>query len=195
VTPGFWPYVDLRAALAHLTAGKQARAQRLVHAIERCAEGGNYAALRARHITQPGLRALGAWAEGRYGEAAGLLAGLQPFLGNAGGSRVQLEVFKCIEHEAVRRQRARQSDQPQPPSAKEQAMPLINVKLIEGVFSEPQKKQIARSLTDAMVQIEGEALRSVTWCVVEEVKSGDWAVGGQPLTTAEVKAIAARKAA
>jgi len=74
-------------------------------------------------------------------------------------------------------------------------MPLINVKLIEGVFSEPQKKQIAKSLTDAMVQIEGEALRSVTWCIVEEVKSGDWAVGGQPLTAAEVKAIAARKAA
>ena len=74
-------------------------------------------------------------------------------------------------------------------------MPFINVKLIEGVFSEPQKQQIAKSLTDAMVQIEGEALRSVTWCVVEEVKSGDWAIGGQPLTTAEVKTIAARKAA
>jgi 4-oxalocrotonate tautomerase len=74
-------------------------------------------------------------------------------------------------------------------------MPFINVKLIEGVFSDPQKKQIAKSLTDALVQIEGEALRSVTWCVVEEVKSGDWAVGGQPLTTTDVKAIAARKAA
>ena len=57
-------------------------------------------------------------------------------------------------------------------------MPLINVNLIEGVFSEPQKKQIAKSLTEALVQIEGEALRSVTWCVVEEVKSGDWAIGG-----------------
>jgi len=195
LTPGFWPYVDLHAALAHLTAGKQARAQRLVQAIERCAEGGNYAAWRARHITQPGLRALGSWAEGRYNEAAALFAGLRPFLGGAGGSRIQLEVFKSIEHEAVRRQRAWHWDQPQPPSAKEQAMPLINVKLIEGVFSEPQKKQIAKSLTDAMVQIEGEALRSVTWCIVEEVKSGDWAVGGQPLTAAEVKAIAARKAA
>ncbi len=76
-----------------------------------------------------------------------------------------------------------------------QTVPLINVKLIEGVFSEQQKKQIQRSLTEAMVQIEGEALRPVTWCVVEEVKSGDWAVGGQSLTTADVKAMAARKAA
>jgi len=74
-------------------------------------------------------------------------------------------------------------------------MPLIQVKLIEGVFSDSQKKQMAKALTDAMVQIEGEAMRSVTWCVVEEVKSGDWAIGGQPLTTTDVKALAARKAA
>jgi len=74
-------------------------------------------------------------------------------------------------------------------------MPFINVKLIEGVFSDAQKQQIATSLTDAMVKIEGEAMRSVTWCVVEEVKSGQWAIGGQPLTTADVKALAARKAA
>jgi 4-oxalocrotonate tautomerase len=78
---------------------------------------------------------------------------------------------------------------------KEPDMSLINVKLIEGVFSEPQKKQIQKSLTEALVQIEGEAMRSVTWCVVEEVKSGDWAIGGQPLTAADVKAIAAKRAA
>ena len=149
MTPGFWPYVDLHAALAHLTAGEHERAQRLVHAIERYAQGGNYAALRARHITQPGLRALGAWAEGRYGEAAGLLESLRPVLGDVGGSRVQLEVFKSIEHEAVHRQRARQCDQPRRPTAKKQAMPLLNVKLIEGVFSEAQKKQIAKSLAIA----------------------------------------------
>ena len=196
LTPGFWPYVDLHAALAHLAAGQKARAQRLARAIEHCAQGENYAALRARHITQPGLRALGAWAEGRYGDAARLFAALHPLLGDAGGSRVQLEVFKSIEREAARRHRARQHDQPQPRTAKEQEMPLINVKLIEGVFSELQKKQIAKSLTDGLVLIGGEAVRPVTLCVVEEVKSGDWVLGGQPLTTAEVKAaIAGRKVA
>jgi 4-oxalocrotonate tautomerase len=45
-------------------------------------------------------------------------------------------------------------------------------------------------LTDTMVAIEGEALRSVTWVVVEEVTSGDWGIGGQTLTTADVKALA-----
>ena len=58
------------------------------------------------------------------------------------------------------------------------AMPLINVKLIEGVFSSDQKQQIIERLTDAMVSIEGENMRQVTWCVVEEVKSGDWGIAG-----------------
>lgn len=52
-------------------------------------------------------------------------------------------------------------------------MPIINVKIIEGVFSPSQKQEIVKKLTDAMVSIEGENMRPVTWCVVEEVKSGD----------------------
>jgi len=70
-------------------------------------------------------------------------------------------------------------------------MPLIQVRVIEGVFTETQKRDMIRKLTDTMVSIEGEAMRSVTWVVVEEVKSGDWGIGGQPLTTADVKALAA----
>ena len=70
-------------------------------------------------------------------------------------------------------------------------MPLINVKLIEGVFTGDQKQEIMRRLTDTMASIEGENMRGVTWVVVEEVKSGDWAIGGQPLTTADVKKLAA----
>ena len=70
-------------------------------------------------------------------------------------------------------------------------MPLINVKLIEGVFSPEQKGQIAERLTDAMVSVEGENMREVTWCVIEEVKSGDWAIGGNRLTTEAVHALAA----
>jgi 4-oxalocrotonate tautomerase len=69
-------------------------------------------------------------------------------------------------------------------------MPLINVKLIEGVFDAGQKQQIVRDLTDAMVAIEGENMRPVTWCVVEEVRSGDWGIAGNPLTTEDVKALA-----
>jgi len=70
-------------------------------------------------------------------------------------------------------------------------MPLINVKIIENVFTSEQKQRIVGKLTDAMVEIEGEAMRQVTWVVVEEVRSGDWGIAGKPLTTADVKALAA----
>jgi 4-oxalocrotonate tautomerase len=70
-------------------------------------------------------------------------------------------------------------------------MPLINVKLIQDVFTPDQKRAIIERLTDAMVSIEGENIRSVTWVVVEEVGSGDWGIGGKPLSTEDVKALAA----
>jgi 4-oxalocrotonate tautomerase len=70
-------------------------------------------------------------------------------------------------------------------------MPLINVKVIENVFTAEQKQDIIRALTDAMVTIEGENMRPVTWCVVEEVRSGDWGIAGNPLSTNDVKSLAA----
>ena len=69
-------------------------------------------------------------------------------------------------------------------------MPFVNVKLIEGVFSPDQKKDIIAKLTETMVSIEGENMRAVTWVVIEEVASGEWGIGGQALTTADVKAMA-----
>jgi 4-oxalocrotonate tautomerase len=69
-------------------------------------------------------------------------------------------------------------------------MPLVNVKLIEGVFTPTQKQDMIRKITDTMVSIEGENLRSVTWVVIEEVKSGDWGIGGNPLTVNDVRALA-----
>ena len=50
-----------------------------------------------------------------------------------------------------------------------------------------------RKLTDTMVSIEGENMRSVTVVVVEEVRSGDWGIGGNTLTTNDVNALAAGK--
>ncbi len=69
-------------------------------------------------------------------------------------------------------------------------MPLLQVKLIEGVFSKSQKQEMIERLTDVMVSIEGENLRPYTLVVVEEVKSGDWGVGGKALTTEDVQSMA-----
>ena len=38
-------------------------------------------------------------------------------------------------------------------------MPLINIEVIENVFSSAQKKEILEKVTETMVRIEGEALR------------------------------------
>lgn len=73
-------------------------------------------------------------------------------------------------------------------------MPLIQVKLIEDVFTPEQKRQMITKLTDAMVAIEGENMRKVTWVVIEDVRSGDWGIGGQAISTEAVKAIAAGNA-
>jgi 4-oxalocrotonate tautomerase len=72
-------------------------------------------------------------------------------------------------------------------------MPLIQVKVIEGVFTPAQKKDMIIKLTDAMVEIEGENMRPVTWVVIEDVRSGEWGIGGNALTTEAVHALAAGK--
>jgi 4-oxalocrotonate tautomerase len=63
------------------------------------------------------------------------------------------------------------------------------------VFSPEQKRQVIQKLTDAMVSVEGENMRGVTWVKISEVASGEWGIGGQPLTTEAVRELAAGKRA
>jgi 4-oxalocrotonate tautomerase len=70
-------------------------------------------------------------------------------------------------------------------------MPLIEVSVIKDVFTPEQKSEIISRLTHALVDIEGENMRPVTWCVVREVASGDWGIAGNPLSTSDVRALAA----
>ena len=70
-------------------------------------------------------------------------------------------------------------------------MPLVDIEVIEGVFDDAQKAKMIQKVTDAMVEIEGEAMRGVTWVRVKEVRSGQWGIGGKGLSAADVKAMAA----
>ncbi len=74
-------------------------------------------------------------------------------------------------------------------------MPMIEVHVIENVFTPAQKREMITKLTETMVAIEGENLRPYTLVTIHDVKSGDWAVGGQPFTTEAVKEVAGRKRA
>ena len=68
-------------------------------------------------------------------------------------------------------------------------MPLVDIHLIKGVFDQTQKQEMIRKVTDAMVGIEGEAMRGVTWVRVYEVASGEWAIGGKAMTAEDVKSL------
>ena len=73
-------------------------------------------------------------------------------------------------------------------------MPFVTVRAIEGVFSPDQKREMISRVTDAIVQVEGENMRPNTWVVIEEIKSGDWGIAGNGVTTADVHAIQGRSA-
>ena len=69
-------------------------------------------------------------------------------------------------------------------------MPLVTIDVIKDVFTPAQKKELIEKVTDAMVSVEGEALRGVTWVRIKEVEQGDWAIGGELLTAAGVHCMA-----
>ena len=71
-------------------------------------------------------------------------------------------------------------------------MPLVDIQLIKGVFTPDQKKLMIQKVTEAMIEVEGEPMRPVTWVRVQELESGDWAIGGNPLSAADVRAMAAK---
>jgi 4-oxalocrotonate tautomerase len=67
-------------------------------------------------------------------------------------------------------------------------MPLVDIQLVEGVFDDAQKRRMISDVTEAMVAIEGEAMRDVTWVRIQELASGAWGIGGTALTTGDIRA-------
>ncbi|MFK8053229.1 MAG: 4-oxalocrotonate tautomerase family protein [Woeseiaceae bacterium] len=61
-------------------------------------------------------------------------------------------------------------------------MPLVTIDVVKDVFTADQKAEIINKVTETMVELEGEALRSVTWVRINEFEQGDWGVGGHLLT-------------
>ena len=74
-------------------------------------------------------------------------------------------------------------------------MPLVTIDVIKDVFSPQQKQDLIAKVTAAMIEVEGEAMRPVTWVRIQEFEGGDWAIGGKALEAADVHALAAGRAA
>ncbi len=73
-------------------------------------------------------------------------------------------------------------------------MPLVTIDVIKDVFTPKQKQDLIAKVTEAMIEVEGEHLRGVTWVRIQEFEGGDWAIGGRALTASDVRALASGKA-
>jgi 4-oxalocrotonate tautomerase len=77
----------------------------------------------------------------------------------------------------------------------ETSMPLVTIDVIKGVFSPEKKKEMIEKVTEAMIAVEGENLRGLTWVRVSEFEQGDWGIGGKTVRASDVHAIQSSKAA
>ena len=68
-------------------------------------------------------------------------------------------------------------------------MPLVTIDIIKDVFTDEKKQELIHEVTEAMVRVEGEAMRPVTWVRIMEVEQGDWGIGGQTLRASDVHAM------
>ncbi len=74
-------------------------------------------------------------------------------------------------------------------------MPMVTIDVIKDVFSPQQKQELITKVTEAMIEVEGESMRGVTWVRIQEFEGGDWAIGGRALKAADIHALAKGKAA
>ena len=74
-------------------------------------------------------------------------------------------------------------------------MPLVTLDVIKDVFTPKQKQDLIAKVTHAMVEVEDESLRGVTWVRINEFEGGDWAIDGKALRASDVHALAAGVAA
>ena len=58
-------------------------------------------------------------------------------------------------------------------------MPIITVKVFEGELTGDQTAEMIEDITQAVIPYVGEVVRSNTWVIVEEIRSGSWGIGGK----------------
>jgi 4-oxalocrotonate tautomerase len=74
-------------------------------------------------------------------------------------------------------------------------MPFIDIKVIEGVFTPEEKREMVERVSEAVIAVEGEALRPLTHAAITETPSGAWALGGEAKSADDVKALRSTTAA
>lgn len=66
-------------------------------------------------------------------------------------------------------------------------MPIVEIEILDGVFDEDQKREMILKVTEAMVEVEGEAMRDKTWVRTKTIPSGQFAIGGHIMDPGSVR--------
>lgn len=60
-------------------------------------------------------------------------------------------------------------------------MPLVTIDVLRDVWTSAQRRDFIEKVTEAMVEVAGEPMRSAIWVKLTEVEQGQWAIGGERL--------------
>lgn len=69
-------------------------------------------------------------------------------------------------------------------------MAFVNVRVVAGVLDEAEKRRMIEEITDLVVEVEGKGnqdFKQYRWIIIDEIEPGMLGVGGQGLTTEDVK--------
>ena len=72
-------------------------------------------------------------------------------------------------------------------------MPLVQIKGVAEYLTKDQKRELIKNVTEAVLSVEGEGLRPVTWVIIEDVKENEWGVGGNPVNAEMLRKMASEK--
>lgn len=64
-------------------------------------------------------------------------------------------------------------------------MPMIDAQVLEGVFSEDEKRALIRELAKAFGKVAGKQMQDMTSVRIHEVRSGHWGGADSVWTTEE----------
>jgi 4-oxalocrotonate tautomerase len=68
-------------------------------------------------------------------------------------------------------------------------MPVVEVKVIEGVFTHEEKRRIVERLSETLIELTGEQMRPVTHTFITETPSGEWAIGSTAKYAEDINAM------
>jgi 4-oxalocrotonate tautomerase len=72
-------------------------------------------------------------------------------------------------------------------------MPYVEIKALEGIFTQSQKQEIIKKFTDVLVSYLGESTRPYIVVAFQNVRDSEWGQGGRSLTSERVLASGKQK--